>query len=335
MTAGTYSAGTAFLQVVPSFRGIDSALQAEAKKVGDAFEKSIAKSLPEGMAKGAKAARTEGARAGEEYGGSFASAMNKRLDAAMRSLPKAKPDVELSQFDRKVAEMRAKLASIQDERVKATLDDKTFEAALVRMREELRAMERDAPNISDFINVQAARRQVEELSAVLQEARRKGFEAGSTYGGAFAESARAAMVAGLRDLPEANLKADATDAEKKVAELRARMEALRDVHIGVDMDEQRFLAEVAEIRAELAELQRDSGSIELKYDIDKARATLRRFAESVAPEEGRKGGDSAGGAFTDAFNRRMEGALAELPNIRVGADTCKRAAISACFNPSP
>ena len=59
-------------------------------------------------------------------------------------------------------------------------------------------------------------------------------KAGDESGGAFSDGFKKRLKAALDSLPQAKLDADSTEADRKVAELRARMEELLGKEIGVD-----------------------------------------------------------------------------------------------------
>jgi hypothetical protein len=278
MAAGVYSAGVAFLQVVPSFRGVEEIFRAEAQKLGRQFDNAIAKALPEGMAKGSAAAREQGAKAGDDFAGSFATTMRRRLDAAFRALPKVNIDGDTSKVDQAIAKVRRELAELRDAKIGVDIDDKTAAAALDNLSRKLRELEHQAPDLSDFINLRAAREQVDALRELVLEARRRGFEAGSSFGGAFADQARTRIEASLKALPEVNLDADPSDAERAIDRIRVALESLRG-HVGIDLDDAGTLAQVEELKRQLDELAAKSPSVQVRVDAAAAAAELAAVLE--------------------------------------------------------
>jgi hypothetical protein len=102
----------------------------------------------------------------------------------------------------------------------------------------------------------------------------KGTKAGEEYGGAFARAVRTRVEAALKALPDVKIGADATEAERKVAQLRADLQALAAKRIGVDIDAAAALAEVRRIQAELARLAAESPNVQVKVDAARASAEL-------------------------------------------------------------
>lgn len=110
---------------------------------------------------------------------------------------------------------------------------------------------------------------------------------GEEYGGAFGDAMKARIEAALKDLPKAKLDADATDADRKIDELRTRLEELRDKRIGVDLSAKEAIAEIAAIKSDLDELGRKSPNIQVKVDALKAAADLAGVRAEVTALDGK------------------------------------------------
>src|SRR5215813_753093 len=74
---------------------------------------------------------------------------------------------------------------------------------------------------------------------------------GAKSGGAFAEGFKKRLEASLKTLPKIELDADASPADRKLQEIRARMEELSRKQIGVDISSKDAMAELALIDGEL------------------------------------------------------------------------------------
>src|SRR5581483_1654803 len=94
----------------------------------------------------------------------------------------------------------------------------------------------------------------------------KGAKDGEEYGGAFGDAMKARIEAALKSLPKAQIDADSTEADRKIDELRTRLEELRDKRIGIDLSAEEALAEIAGIKADLDELGQKSPNIQVKVD---------------------------------------------------------------------
>jgi hypothetical protein len=99
--------------------------------------------------------------------------------------------------------------------------------------------------------------------------------------GYLAKTIQARLQSALRAIPDIDVDADVTDAQRKLAGLAARMKALSDAKIGVDMDEAEALRDIEIIRTELRRLSTESAEIDVRVDSGKALAELEAIAAAV------------------------------------------------------
>jgi hypothetical protein len=92
--------------------------------------------------------------------------------------------------------------------------------------------------------------------------------------GAFAAKMRKRIEAAVKALPDIELKADASDADKALARVRGELKDLSGKTIGVDISAEDAKAEMDRLREELNRLGRDSASIQVKADVAEAIAQL-------------------------------------------------------------
>ncbi|MCW2904696.1 MAG: hypothetical protein JWO67_6961 [Streptosporangiaceae bacterium] len=97
---------------------------------------------------------------------------------------------------------------------------------------------------------------------------------GAQYAGKFADALKARMATALRDLPKAEINADSSDADRKLADLRTRLEELNGKTIGVDISAADAKAELDRIKASLDELARKSPDVRVRVDAGAAAAEL-------------------------------------------------------------
>jgi hypothetical protein len=128
------------------------------------------------------------------------------------------------------------------------------------------------------------------LSGPLDESskkqRTKAPRQGEEVAGAFAKGFQDRLRAAFASLPKATIDADSSAADRKIAELRARMEELSGKTIGVDLDEGEALTQIAAIKAELADLGR-SESVQVRADTGAAAAQLAAIEAEVDRLDGR------------------------------------------------
>jgi phage-related protein len=121
---------------------------------------------------------------------------------------------------------------------------------------------------------------------------------GEELGGAFAQGFKKRLQAALSSLPKIKIDADSSEADRRLAELRARMEELAGKTIGVDIDAAKALAELNAIKVELGKVGQNA-SIDVRADTAAALSQI----EAVQAAAGKL--------------------YSETPTIQVDADTAK------------
>jgi hypothetical protein len=155
--------------------------------------------------------------------------------------------------------------------------------------------------------------------------------------GVFATTLRAKLDAATKALGDIQLSADSTDVERKIAVVRAQLETLKNQRIGVDIDAGDAQAKIAALEAELAALGARSPNIQVKVDVDAARANLRALigeAESLASkfnslDLGSTKIAAIGAAAIPAIQSigQLSGALGLIPAVATGVATALGAVV--------
>ncbi|MEU9557362.1 hypothetical protein [Streptomyces fumanus] len=104
---------------------------------------------------------------------------------------------------------------------------------------------------------------------------------GQSTGGAFARSFRARVEAALRDLPDVEINADSTPAQREIAAIRAQARALTDVTLGVDVDAAEAMARLERLQARLTRLSAQDVDIQVRADVAAAQAQLAQVQAMV------------------------------------------------------
>ncbi|MCO6011409.1 hypothetical protein NE236_41315 [Actinoallomurus purpureus] len=147
---------------------------------------------------------------------------------------------------------------------------------------------------------------------------------GEEIGGAFAAGFKRRLTAAFKSLPKAEITADSSEADRTVAELRARMEELSKKTIGVDVDAGEAIAELAAIKRELEAVSHNA-SIHVQADTAAAIAQLDAVQAEVdkvtaAHANVQVDADTAGAdaelAATDEEVKKLDGRTAHI-NIDV------------------
>jgi phage-related protein len=170
-----YSAGTVFLQVVPSYRGFQESVRRQAKEAAKAFKgefeketgHSIADAIDKSTPDARKAAEKLGADTGERMGGKMHDAVQKRLRSAFKSLPPIEIKADSSKVDREIALIRARLAEIGNAHADMTLDTTSAVTQLAEVEALLNRVQRDIERGSSLdIDTGAAAAHLAEVSAL-------------------------------------------------------------------------------------------------------------------------------------------------------------------------
>lgn len=105
--------------------------------------------------------------------------------------------------------------------------------------------------------------------------------------GAFAADIQRKITAAIASLPEINLTADSSDADRAIAGIRTRLQAIADKRIGIDIDSAGALTEVNALERELNQLTMGNNTIQVRADTAAASSALgaiRRQAQALDNE---------------------------------------------------
>ncbi|AKU15743.1 hypothetical protein [Luteipulveratus mongoliensis] len=120
-----------------------------------------------------------------------------------------------------------------------------------------------------------------------KKSRESGTKAGNAYASAFDKIIRTQVKRALDSLPDAKVDADATPAQKAIAQLRTDLAAIGKTKIGVDLDAGAAQAQITRIKGELDRLGADSADIGVRVDSGAASAALERVDAEVSRIDGR------------------------------------------------
>lgn len=357
-----YSAGVAYLQVVPSFKNIQAEMEREVRKMAAAFEKAMSEAMPEGMREGMRNARdqvdrdaeamgetvaeevaegveggvrqgarnsrrqaqTGGRDTGRVFGNAFERAATARIGRALQALGS---DIDLEQphrdIDRMLNAIRETVREIGSTDFGPNFNEGEFRDVVDFMRRELARIEQTTEGLtdSDFTGLRSARREFDVLHELVREAQRRGREAGGQFAGAFGQAASRRITQTLSNLPEIPLDVDPTPAQDDVLRIRKMLEDLRDVRIGVDMDTRTFTRRMQRIREEIHDLRNDPAAVELEMDLDNARESIDQFFERDLPQRAERSARAVGGVFDRQVRQGLGSALQSLPEVEIQANS--------------
>lgn len=276
-----YSAGTAFLQVVPSFRNVEKAMRKQAAEIGREMDRSVSRALPRGMAEGSRNANREGRRAGDDYSGALSRAIRRNVKRSYEQLPELEINADSSDADKAIARIRSELKEIHDQHVNVQIDDATALQALRRLDSQLEQINRSAATVSVHANTAAARRELRQVEDLANGfgGRRTERHVDDQFSRELIRAARAAE----RDLPEISLRFDEQGLAQEVAEIRAILKSIGDDEtIGIDIDDDEAIRKLREAEARLKVLHElGEQDIRLEADTGAALAKIEAFFKAV------------------------------------------------------
>ncbi|MER7167027.1 hypothetical protein ABT336_13295 [Micromonospora sp. NPDC000207] len=189
--AAAYEAGTAWLQVVPSFDGVERQMKKQLQKTVDNLNESLSDAMPDGVKAGARAAQREAEKAGDKAGagfaGHFAASLDRRMRDAFRALPDVKVDADSSDFDKAVAKVREDIEALRKQRVGIDIDARTAIESAGNISKRLRGLNAQAPDNRMRVDLSQA---ADEVEAWVQVARAGGERMAAEAKRAADESAR-------------------------------------------------------------------------------------------------------------------------------------------------
>jgi hypothetical protein len=110
---------------------------------------------------------------------------------------------------------------------------------------------------------------------------------GQATGSTFARSFKSRLEAAMASLPEIRLRADSSEAERELYQIRAQMQALRDARIGIDVSTETATAAMAQLQARLDRLSASDADVAVRVDAAAASAQLAAFNAQVNQLDGR------------------------------------------------
>lgn len=304
MTTATYSAGTAYLTVVPSFVGIEDAFRRQVRDMAQAADRELAQGMARGLREANRQAKNTGQQGGRDWAGAYASEARRQLDKAWKSLPEPQPGVNLRKWDKALADVRRDMKELSEQRIGIDIDRETFDRALADFRqrlENLRDTVQGRNSAIGFYNADQAANALSSLEDFNREAVRRAQQGGDQAGSAFTERMARVLRSGVGAIPEVEITADSTDAERAIADLRTRMAALRDQRIGIDIDAGAAYAELRAILEELNRLDRTSVRVDIRTNAHEAAAGIGQFVQQA--EQAGRGVENIGTGANFSMSR--------------------------------
>lgn len=271
-----YEAGSAYISVLPTLKGFQNQLTAQLKGIKAEVLVPIKPELD-------PAAKRKTEKEGADAGGAFAEAFRARVESALRALPKVDITAESSDADRKIAAVRAQLAELADKRIGIDVSEADALTKIAELQAELTAVGQSDARIAVQLDTAQATAALDEIHAkIVQALSPDTAPEGERAAGAWAEAFRARLDSAIGALPDIQIHAHSSDADVIIAEVKLRLDALKDKTVGIDISEGEALAEIAALQAALADVERQHPSVQVRIDTGEAIAKLEEIRAEVA-----------------------------------------------------
>ena len=334
MAEGAYSAGTVYLQVVPSFRDVQNAIRGDANRVADAFGgelnkrgDGIGEDFGKSISKGAdKELGKAGKKSAEKYAGHFQTVLASRTRDAFKQLG--------DDVDKELSKVGADLKDFKKFKIGLDIDDDEAIALVESLKAELDKLSNEHVSIEVRTNAAAA---ASELAGFLETVHKVDGETAvvdvevRTKGGTLDNLIRSQLAKAGTRTGEIKVDLDLNSAE---AELAVFLEQLRDLeaHVGVDVDTGHVLTDLVEIKAAIEAIDA-SGHNDIEFVVNRAAVLAdveKIFVEIEAltakPQEVRITPDlqiapAEISAFAALVKTRVKAALMNFPAIDLTVNT--------------
>jgi hypothetical protein len=333
--AGVYSAGTAFLQVVPSFAGVEDAVKDQLRAMGRRLDASLEKGATAGLQKAGQTATAAGKKAAEDYTGAFNRDVQREISRALGDVGQTAGKQLLDPWNRAMDRVRTDIGALSKERVGFSIDENTFVKSVEGMRKRLELLERSAPSGADFYDARNARRRLDQVMQIIEDARRRGAQVGQEFTSAFATDVEKSVNKALSRIKPVAVNANTSGAQRELQVLRSQIQGLEGKKVGVDVDASQAFLVLERVQRQLKTLSESSVEAEVKYDAGQAYDSIskvvedaqRAAAQAAAPtaqqirEQADRHAKYYGTTFSAAIERALDKGMRALPAVPLSVNT--------------
>lgn len=216
----------------------------------------------------------------------FAKNLRKKVAAAVKNLPELEIDADSSDAEREIAQVRKDLQTLSDVEINTDVDAARAEAKLRELTARVTRLNADSVDIKVKADTLAA---VRALSSIKLDAVPLDVDTrpATRQIGTFAADARRRIDSALSSLPELEITADSSDADREIADIRAELAALSNRTVGVDIDATEADARLRELKTRLDDLSASSADVRVQTDTAAAVAALKLVDTEVDALDGR------------------------------------------------
>ncbi|MFE9798956.1 peptidoglycan DD-metalloendopeptidase family protein [Streptomyces goshikiensis] len=242
--------------------------------MGEAISNNIVVAIPRAIQQGGQAATRVAGRQGDDAGSAFARSLRRKLEVALKALPKITIGADTSEVDSDLQALRARLEALAGKRIGVDVDVADAERQVASLDEELRRLGAAHPNVAVRADTAVARAALKELREAIAEITATPGHVRLETDGTFGARLRAVVEQARASLPEINITADTSPARAEIQSLRAQLDALKDARIGIDVDAATALAQIDAVQERLRILSLTSADVDVRADTAAAAAQL-------------------------------------------------------------
>lgn len=288
-----YSAGTVFLQVVPSYQGFQEANKKQARDIADALDKGLDEGTKSGATKArkniddvlGKAGGEAGEKAGKEYAGKFRTELTNSLKNLSREIDPIKLRTDdadlLSSFERAKTEAKA-LSKIK---ITPGMDTSEIEARAAFIRSLLKRID-DNADVRVKMDISAATGPIDRLDAMLAKLK-KAATIEADLNTAQAERKIGHLEQTLKQALERATNKLGDGVSEQLDKIKLQMQQLRDKRIGIDISADQAINDAKDLQHWLELLSATDPNIQVHVDAKKASAELKAFELELRKIDGK------------------------------------------------
>lgn len=216
----------------------------------------------------------------------FAKNLRKKVDTAVKNLPDVEITADSSDADREIAQVKKDLKSLRDKEIGVDIDAAQAEARLRELTARLQRLNSESVDIKVKADTLAAVKALSnvKLDAIKLDVDTKGAE---KQVGAFATDVRRRLEAAVKTLPELEITADSSDADRELSRIRSELQRLQNAEIGVDIDAAEADARLRDLKRQLEDLGDSTADVRVQTDTAAAIAALKVVDAEVDNLDGR------------------------------------------------
>ncbi len=295
-----YDAGTAILQIIPVFKGVQERIEREVKGVERALGRKsgeeFGKNFEEGTNKavdrvlGTETAKRAAKKAGQAYAGAFSDHLKKAIGEAQKEI---RSTIKLTTDDkdtqRTLRGISNELNKLAKAKIGIDVDAADALARIEAVHQVVKELQRDSAKIDVGVNTATAQVALQRMEKTIRELKNVNIEVelDERKMGLFEKAVKRRLKAAVENIPPVNFDADVSEAVNKVQKLRHEMSTLLDKRVGIDIDGSSLLLQMEKIRTALASVGGDRTlDVQVRTDAASAAKELAQIRALVELVDG-------------------------------------------------